>query len=248
MSQVVKMELEDAVDGLAQEGQQDFAQFNITFKDMYKHPIASLLTKDGGFFEQSKAFVQALQLGPTAFPIIRELAEAKPPIYNALSKLISTWISKKGTEATFQKLLDGLNECSLEPSQENVGKWWVKKYPGKGVTPVGKVESKDAHDIALALSFDDGLQDGFGEFMACFALGADNEAAIRQAFQGRRMTSPFYDLVKKCLDTWCSRTAEPKRTWKTLLLILKDLKIAEAEKAFTEYFEDNVDEGKSGLR
>jgi len=239
----MKMEAEEVVQ------EQEYAQYDITFKDKYKHPIASLLTKDYGFFQQFQAFVQALNLGPAAFTIIQDLGQAKPPIYNALSKLISTWISKKGGEATYQKLVDALKHCDLESAQENFGKWWLKKYAEyEGDTPTGKVDSKDAHDIALTLTFEESLQEGFGKFMNCFDLGADDQAAINGAFQGRKMTSAFYDLAKKCFDTWCSRTPEAKRTWKTLLLILKDLNMAEAEMAFREYFEDNVDDGRSTLR
>jgi len=246
MAQAVKMEVEDAIDGFVQE---ELEQFNVTFNGLlHNHRLAVLLVRDYGFFENFVSFVKALALGTSAFPIIKEVAEAKPPIYNALSSLLSTWICKKFREATLQKLMDALDECGLVGAKENVLKWWRKKYPGRGEKPIGQFESKDVHDVALTISFDAGIQESFGQFMNCFGLGADDQASINRTFEGRKMTSPLYDLTKRSLDTWCSRTEETKRTWAALCLILKDLKITETEEAFAKYFEDNVSEGNGGLR
>jgi len=170
----------------------------------------------------------------------------RPPIYNVAFRLITTWIYRKGPPASYDKLMTTLQKQDLQVAYDSVKKWWIDEHPSMTDGPNGKVEKASAHDIAMNISRDDGLQRNFMKFLNAFELTEEQVSGICEEFTGgRRLSEPIYNLIIQCLRSWYSTTISSARTWEALLLALKD--IPSAEKEVIKCFNENNDSIMKGL-
>jgi len=215
---------------------QDYAQFTMRFENREIHELACRLQDDNEFYLNFQAFVTTLQLSVAdGNRIIKEYNGIKPPTYNALHRLIATWVARNGSKATLDVLAASFRRFELQSSAAIIEQFMVGK---KKDASKRQIEMADIHDIAIRVSADSALQNAFVKLMGSFEIGASDEASILYDFNGREPSTPFYNLVSQSIRTWVSRQRPSDCTWAALLRVMVKSNIATGVEIVIKYFKE----------
>jgi len=206
------------------------------------HEIASLLTKNKLFQEFFVSFMQALKLSAADQVQLEEQwkgGSTQRPIYNVLSHALSSWLGTKGSEATFQVLMQVLKDLEMEDARAIVEKYYkaLGKDDTNGPVPVNQT---DIPELTRSLQDDENMDTDFLKFLNALGLPNSLKFSIKREHVGVYNSGPFYNLVSKALETWKSRHGQKVATYKALVDALEKNGLGAAAADVKKYFVDNV--------
>jgi len=202
------------------------------------HAMASLLTKNHFFQEKFVPFMQSLKLpNSDAFQLEQQCGNTLPPIYNVLSRALSSWLGHMGSAgATFPILIQVLEDLQMTGAKNIVEDYYKAKVGNKDF------EQSDVPELSRPLSDDRAMNKNFLEFVNRLRLPNSTIFAIEKEFDGVYNTGPFYNLVSRALETWKARHGREIATFQALVDALEKNGLGGAAAEIQKYFRDHVQE------